>query len=177
MPESDYGIGDSLLDNLEIGPDPYSPISSPLFDGYTNSKTCPFSASSSKSHDPIMLLDSVVIDESSISVPIFSGDSSAMLTRRRTTITSRDNREKNRDKTREREKKGGSGRLTKADIVNTTAVSAKNSLKAKVRIIGGHGHGSTGGKHGSKRREKAYHCPVSFTFFLFFPFISHHRSN
>ncbi|KXN82669.1 hypothetical protein AN958_02306 [Leucoagaricus sp. SymC.cos] len=138
LPESEYGIG---LSDLEFGPDPYSIISNPPFDGYPSSppssihKSCS-SAPHSKSRDP-MTLDPV----DSISVPTFDDVPNT------TTITSCD-REKNRERERERErdKKG----RTKADIVNATAVSAKNSLKAKTRITGGNG----------KRREKAYRCPT-----------------
>lgn len=137
--ESEYGIG---LFDLEIGPDPYPIISCSPYDGYPDSTTHKASCSSSpnsKSHDP-MVLDSV----DSISVPNFGVGVS--------NITSRDrekDRERERERDRERERKG----RTKADIVNTTAVSAKNAVKAKMRITGGN----------VKRREKAYRCPVSLT--------------
>jgi hypothetical protein len=156
IPESGYGIGiGGLFDDLEIGPDPYPIITTmtPPFEVYPSihrSKSSSFPPYS-KSHDSILLLDSVN-----------SIDDDVLAT---TTITSHcDRREKkshggsNKEREREREKKGSSGRMTKADIVNSTstaAISVKNggATKAKSRITGGGGN--------AKRREKAHRCPVS----------------
>lgn len=127
VPETEYGLGP--LD-LEIGADLYPIVGCPLYDGYplspesAHKNTC-LASLKSKSQDPVVL-DSV----DTISV-VGCGD--------KLNITSSD-----REKDRERRVR------TKADIVNATAVSAKNSLKAKARITGGNG----------KRREKAYRCPT-----------------
>ncbi|KAF9441493.1 hypothetical protein P691DRAFT_766220 [Macrolepiota fuliginosa MF-IS2] len=136
MPESEYGIG---LFDLDIGQDPYPIISSPFYDAYVPSsdsthRPTPSSVPNPKSHDP-MILDSV----DAISVPTFGDVASGGVIN---TITSHD-----RDREREREKRG----RTKADIVNATAVSAKNAVKARARLTGGNG----------KRREKAYRCPTA----------------
>ncbi len=135
IPESEYGLGP--LD-LEIGPDPYPVISCPIYDDYPPSpkstlKSAYSTPKKSKQRDPAVLdsVDAVLV--SSCDGATGGGDKS--------NITSSD-----REKERERRVR------SKADIVNTTGVSAKNSLKAKARITGGNG----------KRREKAYRCPVSF---------------
>ncbi|KAF5359842.1 hypothetical protein D9756_003610 [Leucocoprinus leucothites] len=164
MPETEYGIG-LFDDDLQIGPDPYPILINSLIDNYpshspeSTQKSCSSATPNSKSHDPMEVLDWV----DSISVPpslnnFGDGELVPAATVGRATITSHRDRQQQksnsspngRERERERERLEKKSRSVKADIVNATAVSAKNAVKAKTRITGGNG----------KRREKAYRCPT-----------------